>query len=169
MASANALVSMESMDVQDGYNDEYDSSKHRKLNSKAWDDMERIIENNEVKAKCKYCKKLLGASSNKGTSHLLHHIKRCPKKRNKNIRQHMLKAHTSADGSILVKVHKFDDEESRKSLITFLVAGKHLFTIVEEPAFRYFMSVNCPEFKNISRHTTRRELFSYYVKERELV
>ena len=61
----------------------------------------------------------------------------------------MLKAHTSADESTSVKIHKFDHEESRKSLITFLVAGKHPFTIVEEPAFRYFMSVNCSEFKNI--------------------
>ena len=31
------------------------------------------------------------------------------------------------------------------------------------------MSVNCPGFKNISRHIVKRDLFSYYVKERELV
>ena len=90
MASASASVSMH---VQDGYN-EYDSPKHQKLNSEVWDDMERITKNDEVKAKCKYCKRLFVASSNKGTSHLLHHIKRCPKKRNKDIRQCMLKAHT---------------------------------------------------------------------------
>ena len=80
MASASVDI-----DIQDGYN-EYDSPKHQKLNSKVWDDMERIIENDEVKAKCKYCKKLFVANSNKETSHLLHHIKRYPKKRNEDIR-----------------------------------------------------------------------------------
>ena len=56
-----------------------------------------------------------------------------------------------------------------KSLITFLVVRKHPFSIVEESAFRYFMSVNYLEFKNLSRYIMRRDLFSYYVKERALI
>ena len=129
--------------------------------------MKKIVDpdTKAIKAKCKYCGGLFAGESESGTSHLLRHIKSCLKRPNQDIRQYSLKTEVNS----IVKVHKFDLEESWRSLITYLVCGKVPFSMVENPSFRYFMSVNCPQFRNISRHTARRDLFTYYTKERELV
>ncbi|MBA0762972.1 hypothetical protein Gotri_012512 [Gossypium trilobum] len=58
------------------------------------------------------------------------------------------------------------DELKAQSVSTFLVCGKHLFRTVEEPGFRYMMSVVSLNFKNISRQTTTRDVLMFYAKER---
>ncbi|MBA0762973.1 hypothetical protein Gotri_012512 [Gossypium trilobum] len=45
-------------------------------------------------------------------------------------------------GGSSIKTYKFDVDECRRAVSTFLVCGKHLFRTVEEPGFRYMMSVN---------------------------
>ncbi|PPS14871.1 hypothetical protein GOBAR_AA05699 [Gossypium barbadense] len=71
--------------------------------------------------------------------------------------------------SIYKKNYKFDADECRKAISTFLVCGKHSFRTVEEPGFRYMMSIASPNFKNISRYTTARDVLIYYAKERDHV
>ncbi|MBA0853613.1 hypothetical protein Goshw_019912 [Gossypium schwendimanii] len=58
------------------------------------------------------------------------------------------------------------DKLKAQSVSTFLVCGKHSFRTVEEPRFRYMMSVVSPNFKNISRQTTTRDVLMFYAKER---
>ncbi|TYH65772.1 hypothetical protein ES332_D06G078200v1 [Gossypium tomentosum] len=40
---------------------------------------------------------------------------------------------------------------------------------VEEPGFRYMMRIASPNFKNISRHTTARDVLMYYAKKKDRV
>ncbi|CAN1345718.1 Zinc finger BED domain-containing protein RICESLEEPER 3 [Linum perenne] len=52
-----------------------------KRKSPVWDHFERVKINDIWKAKCNYCRKLLGGDSSNGTSHLRSHVKSCIQKR----------------------------------------------------------------------------------------
>ncbi|TYH06314.1 hypothetical protein ES288_A08G146600v1 [Gossypium darwinii] len=148
MASSNSLIH-----VDDGFN-EYESAAKRQKSttSKVWDEMTKLeCENkNELKAQCNHCKTIFSAKSSCGTSHLR-------------------STQPSLGGVPFIKNYKFDVNEYRKAISTFLVCGKHSFRIVDEPGFRYMMSIASPNFKNISRYTTTRDVLMYYVKERDRV
>ncbi|KAB2045172.1 hypothetical protein ES319_D01G141800v1 [Gossypium barbadense] len=141
MASSNTPIP-----VDDRFN-EYESAlkRQKSTTSKVWDEMTKLdCENkNELKAQCNHCKTIFSAKSSSGTSHLRHHLNRCLK--------------------------KFDADECRQAISTFLVCGKHSFRTVEEPGFRYMMRIVSPNFKNISRHTAARDVLMYYAKERDHV
>ncbi|MBA0636696.1 hypothetical protein Godav_028975 [Gossypium davidsonii] len=57
------------------------------------------------------------------------------------------------------------DELKAQSIFIFLVCGKYSFRTVEELGFRSMMSIFSPNFKNISRPTTTRDVLIYYAKE----
>ncbi|KAG4162492.1 hypothetical protein ERO13_D01G118050v2 [Gossypium hirsutum] len=141
MASSNTPIP-----VDDGFN-EYESALkcQKSTTSKVWDEMTKLdCENkNELKAQCNHCKTIFSAKSSSGTSHLRRHLNRYLK--------------------------KFDADECRQAISTFLVCGKHSFRTVEEPGFRYMMRIVSPNFKNISRHTAARDVLMYYAKERDHV
>ncbi|TYG83962.1 hypothetical protein ES288_D01G211000v1 [Gossypium darwinii] len=71
--------------------------------------------------------------------------------------------------SIYKKNYKFDADECRRTICTFLVFGKHSFRTVEEPGFRYMMRIASPNFKNTSRFTAAKDVLMYYAKERNRV
>ncbi|CAI9293866.1 unnamed protein product [Lactuca saligna] len=89
----------DSVDQQDGTNindtvfdedgDEVVGSKMA-TRSLAWQHFIKFNLNGEVKARCKYCSKVLGADSKNGTKHLLAHHKRCIHKPFTDIRQSIL-------------------------------------------------------------------------------
>ncbi|KAG4207396.1 hypothetical protein ERO13_A03G062801v2 [Gossypium hirsutum] len=153
MASSNNLIHMD-----DGFN-EYESAAKRQKSttSKVWDEMTKLeCENkNELKAQCNHCKTIFSAKSSSGTSHLRRHLN--------------ISIQPSLGGVPFIKNYKFDADECRKAISTFLVCGKHSFRAVEEPRFRYMMSITSPNFKNISRYTAARDVLMYYAKERDHV
>ncbi|XP_052877999.1 zinc finger BED domain-containing protein DAYSLEEPER-like [Gossypium arboreum] len=104
-----------------------------------------------------------------GTSHLRRHLNSCLKKVNKDISQYTIATQPSLRGVPFIKNYKFDADECRKAISTFLVCDKHSFRTVEEPGFRYMMSIASPNFKNISRYTAARDVLMYYTKERDRV
>ncbi|MBA0670625.1 hypothetical protein Goklo_024228, partial [Gossypium klotzschianum] len=57
------------------------------------------------------------------------------------------------------------DELKAQSIFIFLVCGKYSFRTVEELGFRSMMSIFSPNFKNISRPITTRDVLIYYAKE----
>jgi len=122
----------------------------------------------EDKAKCQHCELVLRTNSRHGTSHLKHHLDRCPKKVHHYSTQYMLSTETSINGSIVLTKYKYDEAQSRKLVLTYLVQHSHQFDIIEKRGFRKMVKGNlqsCP----FSRHTIRRELFKMYVKDRENV
>ncbi|CAN0893335.1 hypothetical protein LINGRAPRIM_LOCUS2692 [Linum grandiflorum] len=54
----------------------------RKLKSYVWEHFTKIKINDSDKAKCNYCKRLLGGHSKNGTSHLMFHVSSCLQKKN---------------------------------------------------------------------------------------
>ncbi|KAK8341069.1 hypothetical protein V6Z12_A08G141400 [Gossypium hirsutum] len=167
MASSNSPIH-----VDDRFN-EYESAAKRQKSttSKVWDEMTKLeCENkNELKAQCNHCKTIFSTKSSRGTSHLRCHLNSCLKKVNKDISQYAIATQPSLGGFPFIKNYKFDVNEYRKAISTFLVCRKHSFRVVDEPGFRYMMSIASPNFKNISRYTTARDVLMYYVKERDRV
>ncbi|TYJ42150.1 hypothetical protein E1A91_A03G068800v1 [Gossypium mustelinum] len=153
MASSNSPIP-----VDDGFN-EYESAAKRQKSttSKVWDEMTKLeYENkNELKAQCNYCKTIFSAKSSSGTSHLRRHLNSSTQ--------------PSLGGVPFIKNYKFDADECRQAVSTFLVCGKHSFRTVEEPGFRHMMRIASPNFKNISRYTAARDVLMYYAKERDRV
>ncbi|PPD68949.1 hypothetical protein GOBAR_DD34176 [Gossypium barbadense] len=139
MASSNTPIP-----VDDGFN-EYESAvkRQKSTTSKVWDEMTKLdCENkNELKAQCNHCKTIFSAKSSSGTSHLRRHLNSCLKKVNKDITQYTIAIQPSPEGVPSIKNYKFDADECRKAISTFLVCGKHSFRTVEEPAFRYMMRI----------------------------
>ncbi|KAL1073895.1 hypothetical protein V6Z11_D11G253200 [Gossypium hirsutum] len=167
MASSNTPIP-----VDDGFN-EYESAvkRQKSTTSKVWDEMTKLdCENkNELKAQCNHYKTIFSAKSSSGTSHLRRHLNSYLKKVNKDITQYTIAIQPSPEGVPSIKNYKFDADECRKAISTFLVCGKHSFRTVEEPAFRYMMRIASPNFKNISRHIAARDVLMYYAKERDRV
>ncbi|PPD91037.1 hypothetical protein GOBAR_DD12020 [Gossypium barbadense] len=138
--------------VDDGFN-KYESSlkRQKSTTSKVWDEMTKLEcdNKNELKAQCNQCKTIFSAKSSSGTSHLRRHLNSCLKKVNKDITQYTIATQASPEGVPSIKKYKFDADECRKAISTFLVCGKHSFRTVEEPGFRYMMRIVSPNFKNI--------------------
>ncbi|MBA0648134.1 hypothetical protein Goklo_015909 [Gossypium klotzschianum] len=120
----------------------------------------------ELKAQCNHCKSIFFAKSSSGTSHLRRHLSSCLKKVNKDITQYTIATQPSLGGSPFIKNYKFDADECRRAVSTFLVCGKHSFRTVDELRSRYMMRITSPNFKNINRHTIARDVLMYYAKER---
>ncbi|KAK8305041.1 hypothetical protein V6Z12_D03G035500 [Gossypium hirsutum] len=167
MASSNTPIS-----VDEGFN-EYESAvkRQKSTTSKVWDEMTKLEcdNKNELKAQCNHCKTIFSTKSSSGTSHLRRHLNSCLKKVNKDITQYTIVTQPSLEGVPSIKNYKFDVDECRQAISTFLVCGKHSFRTVEEPGFRYMMRIASPNFKNISRQTDIRDVLKYYAKERDHV
>ncbi|MFQ6669929.1 hypothetical protein Gotur_034988, partial [Gossypium turneri] len=153
---------------------EYESAlkRQKSTTSKVWDEMTKLeCENkNELKAQCNHCKTIFSAKSFSGTSHLRCHLNSCLKKVNKDITQYTIATQPSLGGVPSIKKnYKFDADECRHAISTFLVYGKHSFRTVEEPRFIYMMRISSPNFKNISKYTAARDVLMYYAKERNHV
>ena len=92
----------------------------------------KVLHRLKIKLKCKHCAIVLGANSRHGTSHLKRHLDRCPKKMHHDIKQYMLSADTSADGSTILTKYKYDEVQSRKLMLTYLVEDLRPFETVEK-------------------------------------
>ncbi|MBA0787100.1 hypothetical protein Gotri_026502 [Gossypium trilobum] len=124
---------------------------------------------NELKVQCNHCKSIFSAKSSSRTSHLRRHLNNCLKKVNKDITQYTMTTQQSLRGGPSIKNYKFDADECRRAVSTFLMCGKHSFRTVEEPRFRYMMRIASSNCKNISRYTAARDVLMYYAKERDHV
>ncbi|TYG45935.1 hypothetical protein ES288_D11G215300v1 [Gossypium darwinii] len=156
MASSNT-----SIPVDDGFN-EYESALKRQKSTTSKN-------KNELKAQCNHCNTIFSTKSSSGTSHLRRHLNSCLKKVDKDITQYTIGTQPSPEGVTSITNYKFDADECRQAISTFLVCGKHSFRTVEGPRFRYMMRIASPNFKNISRHTATRDVLMYYAKERDRV
>ncbi|MFQ6669928.1 hypothetical protein Gotur_034988, partial [Gossypium turneri] len=130
---------------------EYESAlkRQKSTTSKVWDEMTKLeCENkNELKAQCNHCKTIFS-----------------------DITQYTIATQPSLGGVPSIKKnYKFDADECRHAISTFLVYGKHSFRTVEEPRFIYMMRISSPNFKNISKYTAARDVLMYYAKERNHV
>ncbi|PPD97883.1 hypothetical protein GOBAR_DD05085 [Gossypium barbadense] len=160
MASSNTPIPMD-----DGFN-EYESAvkRQKSTTSKVWDEMTKLeCENkNELKAQCNHCKTIFSAKSSSGTSHLRRHLNSCLKKVNKDITQYTIATQPSPEGVPSIKNYKFDADECRQAISTFLVYPRYKLNYVQY-CFKTIYDVHASDFVETILSNLRL-LFDEYVK-----
>lgn len=160
---------------QDGEENEGDPNnpsaplrKGRKLTSPVWDHFERLTINNETKAKCVHCDKIMSANTVNGTSHLRDHLdRRCSKKNLKvDIRQKLLSVTRKSSGTCSVDATNFNQEVSRKELASMVIMHEYPLAIVDHIGFRRFVNSLNPSFKIITRPTLRADIMKMFTSEK---
>ncbi|KAL5656113.1 hypothetical protein ACJX0J_035432, partial [Zea mays] len=73
------------------------------------------------------------------------------------------------DGSVALKNYKVDLPAVRTGITMFLLGGAHPFTVVEEHDFKNMLSLACPQYKHVGRHTIKRDVMDMFQKERKEV
>ncbi|KAK9716404.1 hypothetical protein RND81_06G230400 [Saponaria officinalis] len=125
----------------------------------------------DVQAICVYYKQIFNANSGNGTSHLNRHMKKCALRFNHDINFFCIGGTPSNAGmpSMSLKNSSANLDEIRRAICVYVVAGSHPFLTCEESGFRFMMSVTCPQFKSVSRHTLKRDAVKYCNEERRVV
>ena len=126
--------------------------------------------------KCKYCGKLIRASSKNETSALKNHLERCKKyPANLDKRQKFIdfdtKTIVNEDGSVqtvsVPKCWQFDHDVSRKALARMVIVDELPFVYVEREGFREFCKTIHPDFVIPSRYTITRDCYALFFDERK--
>lgn len=146
--------------------DKKEEKNCEKKGSQAWDYFDRIpgCPVGKEKAKCKFCKVMIGCNTRNGTSAMMNHLKLvCAKsplrtnldKLQKTLRFEKLK---KDDKFHTVEVHEFNQERLRKKLALMCIKDNQPFRIVEHEGFRELMNEAEPRFKMPSRWTIARDI-----------
>ncbi|KAK9706312.1 hypothetical protein RND81_07G116000 [Saponaria officinalis] len=144
----------------------------KKRTSNVWLYFDVVMEKGLRKAQCKSCKKYLSYGSNSGVSHLHKHAKNtCPLKHiANNTSQTRLRIKTEPDGSSTLelkeKSKEFEQEFSRKKLVTMIVLHEYPLSMVDHFGFREFVKSLNYSFKMISRNTLRSDILKMYKDEK---
>ncbi|CAN1154412.1 Putative AC transposase [Linum perenne] len=122
-----------------------------KRKSHVWLHFERVKINEVWKAKCNYCRKLLGGESNNGTSHLKSHIRPCIQKKIQDGNQKVLGPNLLSKGKTKLVATAYNPEVSRKELAIAVVIHEYPMSIVEHLHFKRFCYSLQPMFVVPSR------------------
>ncbi|KAL8554728.1 hypothetical protein ACS0TY_002790 [Phlomoides rotata] len=115
-----------------------------------------------VKAECSYCKKQLGGDTKNGTRHLHDHLKICPLKNTRDIKQSILMPKKDTGGKFSVGTYTFNEEIVRKDLASMIVLHEYSLSMVEHFGFHRFLSSLQPLFKVVSRNTVKNDIMKIY-------
>jgi hypothetical protein len=141
----------------------------RKLKSAVWLEFDRIQLNGVWKAKCQWCKKLLGGETRNGTKHLKNHLDICESRAcRKGLQQSTLKLTANQkDGTISIEKYVFDQDVARKELALMIIVHEYPLSMVDHVGFRKFCAALQPLFKVVSRNTIRKDIFTMYELQKE--
>ena len=117
------------------------------------------------KAKCKFCAKILTANPNAGTRHLLAHGQNCAKKYagERNPMQSQLQF--QKDGS--VSTWTYDPIRAREALAKLIASTDLPINFGDNVYFeKYIQEAHNPQFKRVTRNTTRSDILNVYNKAR---
>ena len=148
------------------------SGSRTRRTSKYWSHFHRTTDPGVVK--CKYCGKLIRASSRNGTSALKNHLDRCKKyPANLDKMQKLIdfdtKTIVNEDGSVqtvsIPKCWHFDHDLSRKAIARMVIVDELPFIHVEREGFREFCKTMHPDFVVPSRYTITRDCYTLFFDE----
>ncbi|CAN0920099.1 Putative AC transposase, partial [Linum grandiflorum] len=122
-----------------------------------------------VKAKCNYCKRLLGGHSSNGTSHLKSHVKSCLQKKISNGCQRILCPNYVSQGNKELVATSYNADVSKKELACAIVAHEYPLCIVDHLYFKKFVCSLQPLFTVPSRNTMQKEIFKSYNAEKRKI
>ncbi|KAK9750611.1 hypothetical protein RND81_02G208000 [Saponaria officinalis] len=140
----------------------------KKRTSDVWLYFEVVMTNGVRKARCKRCKKYLSYNGANGVSHFHKHAsKSCPKRLLTNdSSQTKLRTKIELDGSSTLelkeKYKEFDQDFSKRKLVTAIVLHEYPLSMVDHFGFRDFIKSLNPTFKMISRNTLKNDIFTMY-------
>ncbi|CAN1176779.1 Zinc finger BED domain-containing protein RICESLEEPER 1 [Linum perenne] len=119
-----------------------------------------------LKARCNKCRKLLGATSGFGTSHLREHIERCPKRTIKDIRQMLLPKNLKGE---MVKASgiKLDEEAGRQALASAIMLHGYSLSMGDHIGFRRFLEIIQPLFHCPTRNTIKSDIFKIFESQKK--
>ncbi|CAN1220922.1 Cytochrome P450 71D11 (Fragment) [Linum grandiflorum] len=135
-------------------------------------DLVFVDKNGVMKAKCKYCRKILGGDTSNGTSHLRNNKKVCVQKQIHDGSQKNLAVNFLSNGAVGKKElcsGQFNNEVSRKQLATMIVMHEYSLGIVDHLYFKIFCNGLQPLFKVPSRNTTKKDIFAMYEVEKKKI
>ncbi|KAL8470747.1 hypothetical protein ACS0TY_033349 [Phlomoides rotata] len=138
------------------------SGKKRGLTSVVWNHFKRQQIKGKWKAECSYCKKQLGGDTKNGTRHLHDHLRICPLKNTRDIKQSILMPKKDTGGKFSVGTYTFNEEIVRKDLASMIVLHEYPLSMVEHFGFRRFLSSLQPLFKVVSRNTVKNDIMKIY-------
>ena len=113
---------------------------------------------------------LVGGSKN-GTKNLHDHLKICPRKKCKDIRDMkqkiLVRDQHNMNSMAGVNAYHFDQDETRKELARMIILHKYPHSIVDHIGFRRYSTSLQPLFKMVCRNTFKKDIMSIYDHERE--
>ncbi|CAN0839293.1 Zinc finger BED domain-containing protein DAYSLEEPER [Linum grandiflorum] len=134
--------------------------------SEVWDHFDRIKVHGILKAKCHYCRKLLGGHSTSGTSHLWNHINICIHKKIHDGRQKIMGPKLVGKSKRDVSAIAYNAEVSRKELAIAIVMHEYPLSMVDHLYFKRFICSLQPQFTVPSRNTIKKDIMSIYMAEK---
>ncbi|GAB2287410.1 hypothetical protein Dimus_039825 [Dionaea muscipula] len=159
-----------SVDVDDGLEKECEVILGGKYRSEVWRHFTQIkLGGVVVKAKCKYCNKLLKAEFRNGTTALKDHKLNCKRKPGAlDTRQKVLLSNfLNENGKRSLESYSFDHEFARRQLANMIILHEYPLSIVEHVGFRRFVQSLQPLFKVVSRNTIKKDIFIIYEIEKK--
>ncbi|KAL0427300.1 UNVERIFIED_CONTAM: Zinc finger BED domain-containing protein RICESLEEPER 3 [Sesamum latifolium] len=140
-----------------------DNSK-RKRTSVAWNHFKRIKIDGIQFTECNYCKSLLKAPTDYGTTHLHKHYEKICKQRPRkiDIRQILLKANQKVGGGQELGTHIFNQEEARRELALIVILHDYPLSVVDHIGFRRYFTCLQLYFIMISRNTLKGDVLKIY-------
>ncbi|XP_057520741.1 zinc finger BED domain-containing protein RICESLEEPER 2-like [Amaranthus tricolor] len=161
-------------DNVDGIPSSCTKDKGRKTTSEAWNYFVREEVNGVTRAVCKRCGVSLVTSGSSGTSHLLKHTKKVCSGRHLNLAcgQTTLRVKKKCDGSSSLEysgksnLKEFDQEFSRRELVSMVIMHEYPLSMVDHIGFRRFVESLNSNFKMISRSTLKRDIMKMFKEEK---
>ena len=157
-------------DAQAQPNNEITKERGR-LKSIVWNHFKKRKVDGKDKAECNYCTRLLVGGSKNGTKNLHDHLKICPRKKCKDIRDMkqkiLVRDQHNMDSMAGVNAYHFDQDETRKELARMIILHKYPHSIVDHIGFRRYSTSLQPLFKMVCRNTIKKDIMGIYDHERE--
>lgn len=142
--------------------------KRKGKTSAVWDHFRLKKINGKMKALCKQCDRELGGESRNGTKHLHDHLKRCPKRKQMDLRQQILTAENKKDdGTVSIKGYYFNQETSRKEMASMIIMHDYPINIVNHYGFRRYSLSLQPMYRIVSPPTVRSDILKIFEFEKK--
>ncbi|CAN1752758.1 Putative AC transposase [Linum perenne] len=139
-----------------------ESVDHSRLTSDVWAHCNIVKVNGVLKARCKYCRKLLSGESNSGTSHIRNHIRTCIHKKIHDGQQKVFGPNFVTKGKAQLVATEYNYEVAKKMLCSMILIHEYPLSIVGHLGFKRFCCALQPLFKLPCRNTIKKEILTLY-------
>ncbi|CAN1292406.1 hypothetical protein LINPERPRIM_LOCUS21554, partial [Linum perenne] len=109
----------------------------------------KVYVHGELKAKCNYCRKLLGGHSNNGTTHLRNHRDGCIQKKIHDRTHKVLGSNFLGKSKLYLLMGQYNSEVSKKELAIMILMHAYPLAMVDHLFFKRFCCSLLPLFNYV--------------------